>query len=457
MSQSYEIDMCHGPLFGKIIRFSIPLMLSGILQLLFNAADIIVVGRFVGSTALAAVGSTSSLINLLINLFIGVSVGANVLVARFHGAGRDDEVNETVHTAITLSMVSGIFLLILGVTVTRTLLIWMGSPDDVLDQSSLYLKIYFLAMPATLLYNFGSSILRAVGDTKRPLFYLVTAGIINVFFNLFFVIVCHLGVAGVGLATVIAEYISAALIIRCLMRSQGCCHLDLHQLGIVKGKLRQIMQIGLPAGMQGVVFSLSNVLIQSSINSFGSTAMAGNTASMNIENFIYISMNTFQQTAMSFTSQNYGAGEEKRIHKVLFICQGLVISVGLIFGVGAWLAGDTLLSIYLFIGSQCDSVWKGPNGCNLYGLLFMRHYGYNGGCTSRCRLFADANDCFSDRCLRPADCVDFYCVSDSQKSMDVVYFLSNYLDYYRWCSYSLLYSCQKKAITDGKESVKIQK
>ena len=265
MSQSYEIDMCHGPLFGKIIRFSIPLMLSGILQLLFNAADIIVVGRFVGSTALAAVGSTSSLINLLINLFIGFSVGANVLVARFHGAGRDDEVNETVHTAITLSMISGIFLLILGVTVTRTLLIWMGSPDDVLDQSSLYLKIYFLAMPATLLYNFGSSILRAVGDTKRPLFYLVTAGIINVCFNLFFVIVCHLGVAGVGLATVIAEYISAALIIRCLMRSQGCCHLDLHQLGIVKGKLRQIMQIGLPAGLQSVVFNKAAMAVDTHV------------------------------------------------------------------------------------------------------------------------------------------------------------------------------------------------
>ena len=346
MSQSYEIDMCHGPLFGKIIRFSIPLMLSGILQLLFNAADIIVVGRFVGSTALAAVGSTSSLINLLINLFIGFSVGANVLVARFHGAGRDDEVNETVHTAITLSMISGIFLLILGVTVTRTLLIWMGSPDDVLDQSSLYLKIYFLAMPATLLYNFGSSILRAVGDTKRPLFYLVTAGIINVCFNLFFVIVCHLGVAGVGLATVIAEYISAALIIRCLMRSQGCCHLDLHQLGIVKGKLRQIMQIGLPAGMQGVVFSLSNVLIQSSINSFGSTAMAGNTASMNIENFIYISMNTFQQTAMSFTSQNYGAGKWKRMDKVLRNCILLSVVVSLILGGGSYLFGPELLKIY---------------------------------------------------------------------------------------------------------------
>ena len=346
MSRSYEIDMCHGPLFGKIIRFSIPLMLSGILQLLFNAADIIVVGRFVGPTALAAVGSTSSLINLLINLFIGFSVGANVLVARFHGAGRDDEVNETVHTAITLSMVSGIFLLILGVTVTRTLLIWMGSPDDVLDQSSLYLKIYFLAMPATLLYNFGSSILRAVGDTKRPLFYLVTAGVINVCFNLFFVIVCHLGVAGVGLATVIAEYISAALIIRCLMRSQGCCHLDLHQLGIVKGKLRQIMQIGLPAGMQGVVFSLSNVLIQSSINSFGSTAMAGNTASMNIENFIYISMNTFQQTAMSFTSQNYGVRKFKRMDKVLADCAILSIIVSVVIGGGSYLLGHQILGIY---------------------------------------------------------------------------------------------------------------
>ena len=340
MSRSYEIDMCHGPLFGKIIRFSIPLMLSGILQLLFNAADIIVVGRFVGPTALAAVGSTSSLINLLINLFIGFSVGANVLVARFHGAGRDDEVNETVHTAITLSMVSGIFLLILGVTVTRTLLIWMGSPDDVLDQSSLYLKIYFLAMPATLLYNFGSSILRAVGDTKRPLFYLVTAGVINVCFNLFFVIVCHLGVAGVGLATVIAEYISAALIIRCLMRSQGCCHLDLHQLGIVKGKLRQIMQIGLPAGMQGVVFSLSNVLIQS-----------------------------YEYRKLYLYIHEYFSADRYEFYKPeLWRRRGKTNSQGAVYMSGT---GDICRSyfrcgcmacrrqaaVHLFIGSQCDSVW----------------------------------------------------------------------------------------------------
>ena len=333
MSQSYEIDMCHGPLFGKIIRFSIPLMLSGILQLLFNAADIIVVGRFVGSTALAAVGSTSSLINLLINLFIGFSVGANVLVARFHGAGRDDEVNETVHTAITLSMISGIFLLIFGVTVTRTLLIWMGSPDDVLDQSSLYLKIYFLAMPATLLYNFGSSILRAVGDTKRPLFYLVTAGIINVCFNLFFVIVCHLGVAGVGLATVIAEYISAALIIRCLMRSQGCCHLDLHQLGIVKGKLRQIMQIGLPAGMQSVMYGLSNVIIQSGINSLGTNTVAAWAAYSKLDSVFWMMINAFGISVTTFVGQNYGAGKMDRVHRGVRTCMVMTIlaSLGMSF------------------------------------------------------------------------------------------------------------------------------
>ena len=342
----YEIDMCNGSIMDKLISFSLPLMLSGILQLMFNAVDIIVVGRFSGSEALAAVGSTTALISMFTNLFIGVSLGTSVLTARFYAAGRDQEVSETVHTSIMLALLSGILMVFVGLFFSRGALELMDTPDDVIDLSTLYMKIYFVGMPFFMLYNYGAAVLRAVGDTKRPLFYLVTAGIINVCFNLFFVIVCHLGVAGVGLATVIAEYISAALIIRCLMRSQGCCHLDLHQLGIVKGKLRQIMQIGLPAGMQGVVFSLSNVLIQSSINSFGSTAMAGNTASMNIENFIYISMNTFQQTAMSFTSQNYGAGEEKRIHKVLFICQGLVISVGLIFGVGAWLAGDTLLSIY---------------------------------------------------------------------------------------------------------------
>lgn len=346
MSKSYEMDMCHGPLFHKILVFALPLMLSNVLQLLFNAADTIVVGRFAGSTALAAVGSTGSLINLLINLFVGFSIGSNVLVARFYGAKSDQEVEETVHTAIMLSLISGVVLLVVGVTLTRQILVWMGSPEDVIDQSSLYLKIYFLGMPVNLLYNFGSSILRAIGDTKRPLFYLSAAGVINVILNLFFVIVLHMGVAGVALATIISQAISAGLIVRCLMRMEGCCHLDIHKLRIVKNKAVRIAKIGLPAGLQGVVFSLSNVLIQSSINSFGSIAMAGNTAAMNIENFIYIAMNTFHQTAMNFSSQNFGAGEQKRIHRVVFICLGLVIGVGLVMGFAAYLGGNFLLSIY---------------------------------------------------------------------------------------------------------------
>ena len=346
MSRSYEIDMCHGPLFGKIIRFSIPLMLSGILQLLFNAADIIVVGRFVGPTALAAVGSTSSLINLLINLFIGFSVGANVLVARFHGAGRDDEVNETVHTAITLSMVSGIFLLILGVTVTRTLLIWMGSPDDVLDQSSLYLKIYFLAMPATLLYNFGSSILRAVGDTKRPLLFLVISGCANALLDLILVIGFHLGVAGVATATITAQMISCILVLLCLYRTDSCYQLRFSKLKIKKVYLLQIFQVGIPAGIQSTVINFSNALLQSSVNSFGDTAMAGYTAANNILGFLYMSVNSITQACMSFTSQNYGVGKYKRMDRVLIDCLILTVSVSLLLGCGAWFFGPQVLSIY---------------------------------------------------------------------------------------------------------------
>ena len=346
MSQSYEIDMCHGPLFGKIIRFSIPLMLSGILQLLFNAADIIVVGRFVGSTALAAVGSTSSLINLLINLFIGFSVGANVLVARFHGAGRDDEVNETVHTAITLSMISGIFLLILGVTVTRTLLIWMGSPDDVLDQSSLYLKIYFLAMPATLLYNFGSSILRAVGDTKRPLMFLIVAGVINAVLNMFLVIAFHMGVAGVAIATVISQMISCLLVLRCLYKIDGSYQLRFSKLCMKKFYLAQIFQVGIPAGIQSTVINISNALLQSSVNSFGSTAMAGYTAANNVLGFLYASVNAVTQACMSFTSQNYGVGKYKRMDRVLLDCGILSFVIAFVLGCGSYIFGGEILKIY---------------------------------------------------------------------------------------------------------------
>lgn len=346
MKKSYEIDMCSGPLFGKILAFSLPLMMSGILQLLFNAADTVVVGRFAGNTALAAVGSTSSLINLLTNLFIGFSVGANVLIARFYGAKKEKDASETVHSAILLSLICGVILLVLGLVVTRQILVWMGTPEEVLGQAALYMKIYFIGMPVMLLYNFGSSILRAIGDTRRPLYYLMAAGVFNVILNLIFVIGFQMGVAGVAMATVISQVLSAYLILRCLSRLEGSCKLNLKKLCLKKDKTIQIIRIGFPAGLQGVVFSLSNVLIQSSVNSFGSVAMAGNTAAMNLEGFIYIAMNSFHQTAMSFTSQNFGAGKLKRINQVLLLCLAMVTVVGLSMGWAAYLFGKPLLRIY---------------------------------------------------------------------------------------------------------------
>ncbi len=345
-AKSYEIDMCNGPLFPKILAFSIPLMLSGILQLLFNAADMVVVGRFAGSTALAAVGANAALINLLTNLFIGFSIGANVMVARYYGAGKERDMSETVHSAILLSLLCGGILLVVGILVAPQILIVMGTPADVLGQAVLYIRIYFAGIPALLLYNFGSSILRAVGDTKRPLYYLLAAGVINVFLNLIFVIGFRLGVAGVALATVISQCVSARLVLRCMMRMEGGCRVELSKLRINREKMLQIMRIGFPAGLQGTVFSLSNVLIQSSVNSFGSVAVAGNTAGQNIEGFIYMAMNTFHQTALSFSSQNYGAGNYKRIGKVFLECLGLVTFVGLSLGLSAYFFGSQLLGIY---------------------------------------------------------------------------------------------------------------
>lgn len=298
--------MCNGPLLGKLLLFALPLMLSGILQLLFNAADIIVVGRFTGSHALAAVGSTSSLINLLVNLFIGFSIGANVLTAQYYGAKDQKNIHQTIHTSILISLIGGIILIAVGVLLARPLLELMATPEDVLDQATLYMKIYFCGMPATMVYNFGAAILRAIGDTRRPLYFLFTAGVLNVFLNLFFVIVFHMGVAGVALATIISQTLSAILVVRCLTNLDGICRLYLKQLKIYPEKLLRIVQIGLPAGLQGAVFSISNVLIQSSVNSFGSIAMAGNTAASNLEGFVYTSMNAVYQTALSFTSQNMG-------------------------------------------------------------------------------------------------------------------------------------------------------
>jgi putative MATE family efflux protein len=356
----YEIDMCNGPLFGKILLFYVPLMLSGILQLLFNAADIVVVGRFAGSESLAAVGSTSSLINLLVNIFIGLSVGANVLVARYYGAGQQKELDEMVHTAVMTSFVSGCILIIAGAGLASPALTLMGTPENVIDKSVLYMRIYFLGMPFTMAYNFGSAILRAAGDTRRPLYYLLFSGIINVILNLVFVINFSMGVAGVATATVISQAISSGLVLRCLIKTDSAYKITLKKLRIVPDKLFKMLQIGLPAGLQGALFSISNVLIQSSVNSFGAIAMAGNTASSNIEGFVYTSMNAFYQTAISFTSQNYGARKYKRIGKILIICQVCVITVGLVLGNAAYLFSGTLLKLY---STEPDVI--------MYGILRM--------------------------------------------------------------------------------------
>lgn len=343
---SYRMDMTEGPLTTKIIKFTIPVMLTGILQLLFNTADVIVVGRFTGKTALAAVGSTGSLINLLVSLFIGLSIGTNVLVARYQGAKDDKAVSETVHTSIALGIVGGLILLIIGVVATRPLLEMMATPEDVIDQSTLYMRNLFFGMPLNLILNFGAAILRAIGDTKRPLYYLTIAGVINLFLNIFLVTVFSLGVAGVAIATVISEGVSCVLILLCLKHETGAIRLYFNRIKINPSKCIDIMKIGLPAGLQGCIFSISNVLIQSSVNSFGSTVMAGNTAASNIEGFVYVSMNSLHQTCISFTSQNFGAGKFKRIKKVLINCLVIVAITGLVLGNSAYFFGKYLLSAY---------------------------------------------------------------------------------------------------------------
>ena len=342
----FEIDMTNGPLLGKIVRFAIPLALSGILQLLFNAADIVVVGQFVGPTALAAVGSTSAVINLIVNLFMGFSVGANVLAAQYYGAGKNKDLSETVHTAVLSSLAFGVALIFAGVALSRPMLELMGTPADVLDQAVLYMRIYFVGMPVMMLYNFGAAILRAVGDTQRPLYFLLLAGVINVILNLVFVIVFHMGVEGVAIPTVISQCVSAGLVFWCLTKVEGPYRLYPKHLTIKKDKLLGMVKIGLPAGIQGCSFSISNVLIQSSINSFGSIAMAGNTAGSNIEGFISTAQDAFTQAAISFTGQNLGAGKLKRVDRVLLLCMLLAPGVGLVLSILAVLCGGPLLGIY---------------------------------------------------------------------------------------------------------------
>ena len=342
----HEIDMTNGSVLKKMLIFSFPIMGSSILQLLFNAADIIVIGRFAGDTSLAAVGATSSLINLLVNLFIGLSIGANVLTARYYGAHINKGISRTVHTSIALSIVCGTGLAVVGFVVSKPVLALMGTPDDVLKLAALYMKIYFLGMPAMMIYNFGNAVLRAKGDTTRPLIYLAVAGVVNVILNLFFVIVMKMDVAGVAAATSISQCLSAFLIIKCLANENDAFRLHRRLLWIDKEKLKTILQIGLPAGFQGVLFALSNVIIQSAINSFGTYVIAGSAASANIEMFTYFAMNAFYQAAISFTSQNVGAGKYERIKKILICAVSCAAISGLIVGNLTCLFGTDLLRIY---------------------------------------------------------------------------------------------------------------
>ena len=341
-----EIDMLHGPLAKKILFFAIPLAVSSMLQQLFNAADIAVVGRFTNPQAMAAVGSNSSVIGLLVSLFTGMSVGANVVVANLLGAKRRDAISDAVHTIITVALVSGIFLLVLGSLIARPILTLMGAPDDVISLAVLYLRIYFCGMPAIMLYNFGSAILRSRGDSRRPFLALTFAGVLNVLMNLFFVIVMHLSVVGVALATVLSNYVSGGMIVYFLIKEQDEFHLSLAKLRIRKEFLLNLLRIGVPAGIQGMVFSLSNVVIQSAVNSFGANCIAGMTAAQNLDFISYCLLNAFAQASVTFTSQNYGAGEAERCKKVWRLSMLMGIGLDLILLTVIMLARYPLIRIF---------------------------------------------------------------------------------------------------------------
>lgn len=346
-NQPDKTDMTEGPLLKKIILYTLPIILTGILQLLFNAADLVVVGRFGSDTSVAAVGATGSIITLITNLFIGLSVGAGVSVAHGLGAGKSEEVHRTVHTAIPIALVSGIILTVIGVCGSRFFLELMGTPDDVINLSAIYMKIYFLGITSSMVYNFGSAILRAAGDTKSPLIFLTVAGVFNVILNLIFVILLKMDVAGVATATAVSQTISAILILRAMIKRNDDCKLILSKMRFYRRQIIRIIQIGIPAGIQGSLFSISNVIIQSSINSFGSVVMSGNAAAGNIEGFVYVSMNSFSQTAINFTARNYGAGKIERLRKIMWLCLVSVFVTGLTLGLTARFFGENLLSIYI--------------------------------------------------------------------------------------------------------------
>lgn len=340
-------SMLEGPLFSGIIRYTVPIILTSLLQLLFNAADLVVVGQFCGSLSLAAVGATGAITNLIVNLFIGLSVGAGVAVAHGVGSREDELVRRTIHTAVPVAILSGIVLTVVGIALSNRLLTMMGTPDTVLPLSSVYMKIYFSGMTFTMVYNFCAAILRAAGDTKSPLIYLTIAGVVNVILNVFFVRALHMNVAGVALATVVSQAISAVLVVRALMRRRDVCKLTLSQMRIYAAPLKKMIRIGLPAGIQGSLFSISNVIIQSSVNSFGDVLMSGNAAAANLDAFVYVSLNAFQQTAINYIGQNAGARQWKRISQTFWLCLGCVTVVGLALGSLVYVASPTLLSIYI--------------------------------------------------------------------------------------------------------------
>lgn len=345
--KNFEINMTQGPLFPKILKFTVPVVLAGVLQLLYNASDMIVVGRFAEPGSLGAVGATSALINLIVNVFIGLSVGGCVIAARYYGQGDPAGVSRTSNTAYLISLISGCVLAAAGFFLARPMLEAMGTPGDVIDRSVLYMKIYFIGIPGNMVYNFGSAIMRGCGDTRRPLIYLASSGLVNVGLNLVLVIVFHLGVAGVAVATIVAQALSAAMVTVHLVRTDTACRISAKTLKISKKELLLILKVGLPSGIQGSVFSISNVLIQSSVNSFGSAAMDGNTASVNLEGFIYTAMNSVAQAAMSFVSQNYGAGKFDRIKKTVAQCVAVAGVVGVIMGSAAVLFSRPLLGMYI--------------------------------------------------------------------------------------------------------------
>ena len=362
-------DMLQGPLLSNIIAYTIPIILTSVLQLLFNAADLVVVGRFCGSISVAAVGATGSITSLIVNLFIGLSVGAGVTVAHGLGSREEEMVHRTVHTALPVALISGAVLTVLGVLLSRTLLVMMGTPEDVLPLSSVYMKIYFCGITFTMVYNFVAAILRAVGDTRSPLIHLTIAGVINVVLNLFFVTVLHMNVAGVALATAISQAYSAAMVTIVLMKRTDACRLCLRKMRIYKLQLLKMLRIGLPAGIQSSLFSISNVMIQSSINSFGGIVMSGNAASQNIEGFLYVSMNAFHQTAVNFIGQNMGAKKFDRVKKILWVCLGCVCVMGLGLGLLIVGLGESLLHIY--ITDSAEAITWGLTRLSIIGSFYF--------------------------------------------------------------------------------------